>query len=68
MSRRYQRYKFEEIAPRVNKNEENAFFGDFWIDTKKSCFIHFFKAGKNIMSLLKRNIQIPPPLSTDWHP
>ena len=53
---------------RVNKNQENAFFGDIWIDTKKSCFIHFFKAGKNIMSLLKQNIQIPPPLSTDWHP
>ena len=29
----------------------------FWIDTKKSYFIHFFKPGQNIMSLLKRNIQ-----------
>ena len=35
---------------------------------KKSYFIHFFKPGQNIMSLLKRNIQIQPPLSTDWHP
>ena len=27
-----------------------------------------FKPGQNIMSLLLRNIQIPPPSSTDWHP
>ena len=30
-----------------------------------SSFIHFFKPDQNIMSLLKRNIQDPPPLSTD---
>ena len=46
-----------KIQIRVNKNQENAFFGDFWIDIKKSYFINFFKTGKNIMSLLKRNIQ-----------
>ena len=54
-----------KIQKRVNKKQENAFFGDFLIDTKKSYFIHFFKPGQNIMSLLKQNIQIPPPLSTD---
>ena len=37
---------------RVNKNPEYV-------------FIHFFKPCQNIMSLLKQNIQIPPPLSTD---
>ena len=56
-----------KIQIRVNKNEENAVFGHCWIDTKKSYFIHFCQSGQNIMSLLKRNIQIPPPLSTDWH-
>ena len=54
-----------KIQIRVNKNQENAFFGHFWIDTKKSYFIHFFKTGQNIMSLLKQNIQITPPLWTD---
>ena len=32
---------------------------------KEMRFIHFFKPGQNIMSLLKQNIQILPPLLTD---
>ena len=52
----------------VNKNRENAFFGQFWIHTKKSYFIYIFKPGQNIMSPQKRIIRILPPLSTDWHP
>ena len=60
--------RLKKIKKQVNKNQENAFYGHFWIDTKKSYFIHFFKPGKNILSLLKQNIQIPSPLSTDWYP
>ena len=33
--------------------------------SEKSYSIKIFKPGQNIMSVLKRNIQIPPPLSTD---
>ena len=35
--------RLTKIQIRVNKNQENAFFGHFWIDTKKSYFINFFK-------------------------
>ena len=57
--------RLTKIQKRVNKNQENAFFGHFLIDTKKSYFIQILKPGQNIMGLLKRNIQIPPTLSTD---
>ena len=40
------------------KNQERAFFGHFWIDTKKIYSIQIFKPGRNIMSLFIRNIQI----------
>ena len=53
-----------KIQIRVNKNQENTFFGLFCIYTKKVILFKFSK----VMSLLKRNIQIPFPLSTDWHP
>ena len=56
------------IQKRVKKNQERAFFGHFLTGPKKSYSIQIFKSGQNIVSLLKRNIQIPPPLSTDWHP
>ena len=57
-----------KIQIQVNKNQENAFFGHFWIDTKKSYFIHFCQSGQNIMSLLKQNIHFWPICLTDWTP
>ena len=48
----------------AEKNHNFAFwalFGHFWHLHTKIYFIHFFKSGKNIMSLLKRNFQFPPP-------
>ena len=56
-------YKNSEKSKK--KDQERAFFGHFLIDAKKSYFIQIFKPGQNIMSLLKQNIQIPPPLSSD---
>ena len=58
-------YKNSETS---KKNQERAFFGHFWIATKKNYFIQIFKPGQNIMCLLNWNIQIPPPLSADWQP
>ena len=49
----------------TSQKKEKRFLGPFRKDTKKSYFIQIFKPGKNIMSLL--NIQILPPISTDWH-
>ena len=39
-----------KIQIRVNKNQENAFFGDFWIDTKKVILFTFSKQAKNYES------------------
>ena len=57
--------RLTKIQKQVKKNKEKAFYGHFLIYTKKSYFIQIFKPGQNIMNLQKRNIQIPPPLSTD---
>ena len=47
------------------KRAKMGVFRPFPALAQKIYLIHFFQSGKNIMSLLKRNIQIPPPLSTD---
>ena len=36
-------------------------FGQFSALAQKIYFLHFFRSDKNIMSLLKQNIQFPPP-------
>ena len=68
---------FHKFSKNARARGENAFtcgafqkFRNESLKIKKMhfYFIHFLKPGKNIMSLLKRNIQIPPPLSTDGHP
>ena len=57
-----------KIQKRVKKNQERAFFVPFLNRHQKNYYIQFFKPGQNIMSVLRRNIQIPPPLSTGfWH-
>ena len=53
--------RLTKILKQVKKKSRKGVF----LDTQKSYFIQIFKPGQNIMSLLKRNIQIPPPLSTD---
>ena len=55
----------KKVQKRVKRIQERAIFGHFLLDTKRSYLIKIFKPGQSIMSLLKRNIQIPPPLSTD---
>ena len=50
--------RFKSESTRIKKMRFSAIFILF-------TFIHFFQSGQNIMSLLKRNNQIPPPLSTD---
>ena len=57
-------YKNSETS---QKKSRKGLFRPF-LDTQKSNFIQIFEPGQNIMSLLIRNIQIPPPLSTDSHP
>ena len=56
------------LSRRGSWADDSCVFWPFLNRHKKNYFIHFWQSGKNIMSLLKRNIKILPSLSTDWHP
>ena len=55
---------YKDSDPSQQKSKK-CVFRPFFNGHQKSYFIHFRQSGQNIMSRLERNIQIPPPLSTN---
>ena len=61
--------KFETYVHKIVLDHQPNFHKDPCKDAhardENTHFIHFCQSGQNIMSPLKRNIQIPPSLSTN---